>query len=34
LWRVIAWEYLLMMRQLGLIPDNLPADQLVAPTKD
>jgi len=33
-WHQVVADDLLMMRQLGLIPDNLPADKLVAPTKD
>jgi predicted ester cyclase len=33
-WHQVVADDLLMMRQLGLIPDNLPADKLAAPTKD
>ncbi len=33
-WHQVVADDLLMMRQLGLIPDTLPADKLVAPTKE
>jgi predicted ester cyclase len=33
-WHQVVADDLSMMRQLGLIPDTLPADKLVAPTKD
>jgi predicted ester cyclase len=33
-WHQVVADDLLMMRQLGLIPDNLPADKLAAPGKD
>jgi predicted ester cyclase len=33
-WHQVVADDLLMMRQLGLIPDNLPASKLAAPTKE
>ena len=33
-WHQVVADDLLMMRQLGLIPDTLPADKLVTPTKE
>jgi predicted ester cyclase len=33
-WHQVIADDLLMMRQLGLIPDTLPAGKLVAPTKE
>jgi len=33
-WHQVVADDLLMMRQLGLIPDTLPAGKLVAPTKE
>jgi predicted ester cyclase len=33
-WHQVVADDLVMMRQLGLIPDTLPADRLVAPSKE
>jgi len=33
-WHQVVADDLLMMRQLGLIPDTLPTEKLVAPTKE
>jgi predicted ester cyclase len=33
-WHQVVADDLVMMRQLGLIPDTLPADKLVAPAKE
>jgi predicted ester cyclase len=33
-WHQVVADDLVMMRQLGLIPDTLPADKLVAPSKE
>jgi predicted ester cyclase len=33
-WHQVVADDLLMMRQLGLIPDTLPAEKLVAPSKE
>ena len=34
LWRASAREYLLLMRQAGVIPDTLPASKVPTPSKE